>query len=537
MNYRLSNHLLSQTAKQIFIAVVLLCGLSTSAQDGSLDTTFNSTGPQPGVVSTPIGSGNADNNAVAIQADGNIITAGAANDSFALARYTIAGSLDTSFGVGGIVITSIGTSSVVNALAIQPDTNIIAAGATITDGLGSFALARYLSDGSLDASFGTGGIVTTAVGSNQNTAIYAVALQVDGKIVVAGTDNSTFVLTRYLVNGSLDTSFGVDGIVTTAITGSSPSIAAFGVAIQVDNSIVAVGTEGTNFVLVRYMPDGSLDTSFGTGGIVVTSIGTKSIANAVAIQADGKIVAAGLTFPGGGVQNYALARYLSNGALDTSFGVDGIVTTTLPNTQFFAANAVTLQSDGKIIGAGIFTDNITHIHQFSLARYLPDGSLDTTFGTGGVVITSMGDDAIVFAIALQKDGKIIAAGGTNFDGLNEFVLARYLVDPVLFPTVITSVTPTGPLKTIQLSGTAQNESIVTIILDGVATNFAVTTPLDSSADETNTTGTWSVNIGTLTPGLHTIVASASYKTGNIIIVSNPIQIRFRLSSPCGFITC
>jgi uncharacterized delta-60 repeat protein len=536
MNYCIPNHLLGQTAK-IFIAVLLLYGLPIFALDGSLDTTFNSTGPQPGVVSTPIGSSNAENNTVVIQSDGKIITAGFASSDFALARYTISGSLDTSFNVSGIVTTPIGTNSIVNALAIQPDTNIIAAGATITADLGSFALARYLSDGSLDASFGTGGIVTTAVGSNPNTAIYAVALQVDGKIVAAGTDNSTFVLARYLVNGSLDTSFGVDGIVTTAITGSSPSIAAFGVEIQVDNAIVAIGTEGTNFVLVRYLPDGSLDTSFGTGGIVITSIETGSIANGGVIQADGKIVAAGLTFPGGGIQNFALARYLSDGSLDTSFGTGGIVTTTLPDTQFFAANAVTIQSDGKIIAAGIFTDNITHIHQFSLARYLPDGSLDTTFGTGGIVLTPIGSDTLILGIALQKDGKIIAVGPATFDDIDEFVVARYLVDPVLHPTIITSVTPTGPLKTIQLSGTAQNESIVTIILDGVATNFAVTTPLNSSADETNTTGTWSVNIGTLTPGLHTIIASANYNTGNIIIVSNPIQIRFRLSSPCGFITC
>ena len=530
MNYRLSNHLLSQIAKQIFIAVLLLCGLSTSAQDGSLDTTFNSTGPQPGVVATPIGA-IANNNAVVIQADGNIITAGTATQDFALARYLTNGSLDTSFGVDGIVTTSIGFNSSINALALQPDTAIIAAGTTISaEDVGSFTLARYLSDGSLDASFGTGGIVTTSIG---NAAIFAVALQVDGKIVAIGTDSNNFVLARYLSNGSLDASFGTGGIAITPI-GISTSSQAFGGAIQVDNAIVAVGTDGTNFALVRYLPDGSLDASFGTGGVVVTPINTESSAFAGALQADGKIVAAGFTLSGNA---FALARYLSNGSLDTSFGVDGIVTTTLPDSLAFEADAVTIQSDGKIIAAGNFVGTSSP-GQFALVRYLPNGSLDSSFGTGGIVLTPIGDIASqIFGIALQKDGKIIAAGPACFDGVSEFVLARYLVDPVLFSTVITSITPTGPLKTIQLSGTAQNESIVTIILDGVATNFAITTPLDSSADETNTTGTWSINIGTLTPGLHTIVASASYKTGNIIILSNPIQIRFRLSSPCGIITC
>ena len=537
MNYCLPDRILRQIAKQIFIAVLLLCGLSTSAQDGSLDTTFNSTGPQPGVASTSVGSGNANNNAVAIQADGNIITAGTANDSFALARFTITGALDTSFGVDGIVITPIDTTtSFINALAIQPDTAIVAAGAIISlEDVGSFALARYLSDGSLDASFGTGGIVTTSVGSSPSTAIYAVALQVDGKIVAIGTDNSNFVLARYLVNGSLDASFGAGGIVTTPI-GISTSSGAFGGAIQVDNAIVAVGTDGTNFALVRYLPDGSLDTSFGTGGVVVTPIGTESFALAGVIQADGKIVAAGETFSDD-TESLALARYLPNGSLDASFGVGGIVTTAGPDNQALAASAVTIQSDGKIIAAGNFSGTSSPT-QFALVRYLPDGSLDTSFGTGGIVLTFVGDaSAFIMGTALQQDGKIIAVGAAGFGGFAEFAVARYLVDPVLFPTVITSVTPTGPLKTIQLSGTAQNESIVTIILDGVATNFAITTPLDSSADETNTTGTWSINIGTLTPGLHTIVASASYKTGNIIILSNPIQIRFRLSSPCGFITC
>jgi len=186
--------------------------------------------------------------------------------------------------------------------------------------------------------------------------------------------------------GDLDTSFGTGGKVTTDFGPGSNSAAA--VAIQADATIVAAGSSGSgHFALGRYNTDGSLDTSFGSGGKVTTEVGgIFEAASAVAIDANGKIVAAGGTAPSGFCCQFALARYNSNGTLDTSFGSGGKVTT------FFGAiataSAVAIQTDGKIIAAGGKFDPFGT--GFALARYNSDGSLDTSFGSAGKVVTSFG---------------------------------------------------------------------------------------------------------------------------------------------------
>src|SRR5437879_3346325 len=283
------------------------------------------------------------------------------------------GALDPSLGAGGRVITPIlGSYDGASALVLQPDGKLVAAGhAYNTSNANSFALVRYNGDGSLDGAFGTGGKVITAIGIG--SAGSALVLQPDGKLVAAGyTYNGTstaFALVRYNASGSLDTSFGTGGKVTTPI--GSIDDEAFALVLQPDGKLVAAGyTYGGNsidFALVRYTANGSLDGSFGTGGKVTTPIGgIDDEAFALALQPDGKLVAAGYTNDGSS-QNFALLRYTSQGSLDGSFGTGGKVTTPILST-YSAANALVLQPDGNLVAAG-YAYNGTDT-DFALVRYL-----------------------------------------------------------------------------------------------------------------------------------------------------------------------
>lgn len=363
--------------------------------DGTLDTTFGTAGT--GKVTTDFSASIDDAMAVAIQADGKIVVAGASNGDFALARYNISGTLDTTFGTGGKVTTDFSGLDHANAVAIQADGKIIAAGQGFNSSSGpDFALARYLSDGTLDTTFGSGGKVTTAF-SNDPDEAFAIAIQTDGKIVVAGTSNASaatqfdFALARYNGDGTLDTTFGSGGKVTTDFEGGCFCIRAddlaFAVSIQPDGKIVAAGRSDTNnfdFALARYNTNGALDTTFGSGGRVTTdfSLGSTDFAQAVVIQGDGRIVAAG-TSNG----DFALVRYNSNGTLDTGFGSGGKVSTDFSG-GFDQANAVALQVDGKIIAAGFAGDD------FALARYIGVTPQDLATALGDQVQTLLSAGSI-----------------------------------------------------------------------------------------------------------------------------------------------
>jgi len=340
-----------------------------------------------------------------------------------------AGDLDTSFGVGGKVITDFsGGNDEAQAVALQPDGKIVVAGNTTSNpatGLVEFAVARYLPDGTLDTTFGDDGLVTTGFGVIFGLA-QAVAVQPDGKIVAAGyivdppTGVSARALARYLPDGTLDTTFSGDGKLTTDQAGQ-----VFAILLQPDGKIVAAG----GLVLARYHPDGTLDTTFGDDGQVTVDFGEIL---AAALQPDGKIVAAGPVFnSSAGQYEFALARYLPDGTLDSTFDGDGRVTTDVGGSGF--ARAVALQADGKIVAAGSIAFDVAPFHvDFALARYLPDGTLDTTFGGDGLVTTDFGGIlSEAFDVALQPDGKIVAAGYAFF---SVFALARYLPDGTLDTT-------------------------------------------------------------------------------------------------------
>jgi uncharacterized delta-60 repeat protein len=362
-------------------------------QDGSLDTTFGTAGK----ITTDFSEGADSAAAVAIQSDGKIIAAGAAGFtlgrqgySFALVRYNRDGSLDTDFGIGGKVITDLSSpSEMAAALAIQSDGAIIAAGSARTGALstsGDFALVRYHPDGSLDRTFGIDGQVITDWSGVLDTA-RALAIQSDGKIVVAGTGHVIDhrrppwygVVVRYNQDGSVDTTFGVRGKVTTDALGSSDIGA---LAIQSNGKIIAGGgsqSSGSSldFGLVRYNGDGSMDTTFGAAGSVTTPFGPwRDRVFALSLQPDGKIVAGGDTESAEhGRSAYALARYNRDGSLDTNFGLGGKVRTDLPAGHLAYLRSVGIQRDGTIVAVGSRGLENDWVSVFELARYDAAGLL------------------------------------------------------------------------------------------------------------------------------------------------------------------
>jgi uncharacterized delta-60 repeat protein len=430
------------------IILTLFMGAQVAqAVDGDLDPTFG-TG---GMVTTDLGRSTDIANAVAVQADGKLVVVGQTyknndytGEDFVVTRYNTDGTLDNTFGSRGKVRTDFpGLAAVPSSVVIQPDGKIVVAGGAfpLFTFLGNFEVVRYNPNGSLDTSFGSGGIVTTTF--PEGSYAFAVALQPDGKIIAGGTvfvdfnpgdmSDTDFALARYNADGSLDTTFGTGGTVSTDFFGNEDD--AFSVLIQPDGKIVAVGSANDpasfyDFAAVRYLANGAVDSTFGTGGKVSTDFGDQNFdqARSAALQTDGKIVAAGFAISQNGLtQNFAVARYTSNGVLDTTFSRDG-------KTQIDfgdccqSANRVLLQSDGKIITVG-YANTEDSDSDFLLARLSPRGSLDTTFGIGGKVRTSFGDlNGGANGAALQSDGKIVAVGfqATFSNQWTNFALARYL---------------------------------------------------------------------------------------------------------------
>jgi uncharacterized delta-60 repeat protein len=387
--------------------------------------------------------------------DGKIVTGGTDTSvtygAFGVARYNPNGSLDSSFGSGGKVSTRVGHSiDIAGAVAIQSDGKILVAGGSGSGNRGSqtlMTLVRYTVNGTLDTTFGSNGVVTFSFNKNSSQESGAVAVQGDGKIVlagwVAGSPNG-FGLVRFNSNGSLDTTFGSGGSLQIHVPSGSIAEPYNGwpveLALQPDGRMVVSGTVGmpttpgntdTFAALARVNSNGTLDSSFGSGGEVVAALGqAASEANGLALQQDGKLVVVGHSSPSGSPRvDLALARFNSNGTADSTFNGTGLLDLDISVAPYNAdlhlhensLSAVAIQPDGKIDAAGL-TDGISSqtpsSSRFALLRVNSNGSVDSTFGNAGLVvtaITSSGDSAN--AIALQADGKIVLGG----DGL-----ARYL---------------------------------------------------------------------------------------------------------------
>jgi uncharacterized delta-60 repeat protein len=379
--------------------------------------------------------------AVALQPDGKIVAGGWVGDSqvtsdFAVARYNPDGSLDASFDGDGKVVTALGErTDIIYDLIVQPDGKTVAVGVTFNGPkTRRFAIVRYKSDGALDASFDGDGIITLNIGTSLMDTAYAVLVQPDGKIVVAGSvlmvvasgnsrvNQNDFGLVRLNTDGSLDNGFGDEGKVITDF-GNGVDVA-YALALQPDGKIVVAGvaTNGTDqdFALARYHTDGTLDVGFGKGGKARTDFFDEDdLISALAIQPDGRIVAAGYATKAAAV-DFALARYTADGSLDNSFSGNGKVTIDISGNDI--ARGVELQPDGKIVVV-VYANHGTS-PEFSFARLNPDGKVDGTFNGSGKVRIRFQKQGEAFGMALLPDVYAVLVGSAGDDKSSDFALAR-----------------------------------------------------------------------------------------------------------------
>jgi uncharacterized delta-60 repeat protein len=358
-------------------------------------------------------------------------------------------SLDPTFGSGGKVITSFGNYSDAGSVALQSDGKAVVAGSNSNGGHINWAIGRYNTDGSLDTSFGSNGTVTQDFGFDNNAR--AVIIQSDGKIVVAGSganENEPRIWTigRYNSNGSLDTSFGGSGIIANPL-GDDLFETLNALVLQPDGKIIAAGylrkngAETEYVTMVRYNTDGSYDQAFGIGGIVTyhLDIGTFQIVRSAALQFDGKIdifgESSGTPF---------LIQFNTDGSVDTTFGSNGSVSENSLNGIGFA---VAIQSDGKIVVTGEYNQSVNRTF---VIRYNTDGSHDNSFGSGGFVLNPLAtfdsSDNATSLVIQPSDGKVIFGGNALIGSSYEFVLGRLNTDGSLdtnFGTNGAILTPMG----------------------------------------------------------------------------------------------
>ena len=484
--------------------------------DGSLDRSFGDNGR----VVTDINAGSWDEIADAdVLGDGRIVVAGTTGDTpyhgfgdhvdFVVARYRPDGSLDTSFGGDGVVVTDLGgrlggsepvdAADVAAAVSLAPGGKLVVAGWTGYVGGADVAVVRYNADGSLDESFGQGGVVKTNVYpesddgeiSPSDDAAGDVYVHPDGRILVGGRARGEFLLIRYLPDGRIDRTFGRghgpdylppsedgeyggdpgdpgDGFVTTRFPGSNAGIVDFAVS---GGRIVAAGssvtslTSGDFAVAVYDLRNGNSDRGFsGDGKTTIDFAGGRDEASAVLVRRDGTVFVAGYATTPNTLEDFALARLDARGRRVASFGSGGKLTTdfgTAGGPTFDRSADATFTADGRIVLAGPAGalpggDFGTSGLNFGIARYLPGGSLDTTFGAAGKVTTpflgsvnNYGGDAI-----LQRDGKLVVGGYLNgVGGLQDIVLARYNPDGSLDATF-----GNGGFVTTDLSADADGRS-------------------------------------------------------------------------------
>lgn len=403
--------------------------------DGSIDRGFGNRGK---IITNLPNNRNDFAKAIVLQPDGKIIVAGYSNrlttlNDFVLVRYLSDGTLDTNFNGTGIVTTDISTNQ--NDLAfdaaLQSDGKIVVAGYTATASqANNFAVVRYNIDGSLDAAFGGNGKVTADIAAGSDDFARGVALQADGKIVAAGWSGSDYAVTRFNTTGTLDTTFSLDGLLTTNF-GKNSVDNAKSVVVQPDGKIIAAGRSRSDFALARYNSDGTLDTTFANNGLFVRNEGGSSVngaadgGNAVALAPDGKIFVSGDAYNSPQNYDFAIMRLNSNGTLDTGFdGADGMLSTDLNNASEDFGRAAVLQPDGRIIVAGS-SNPVNGARVVALARYNSNGLLDSSFGNSGIVLTDIANtnSENATAVAVQANGKIVVAGETSITG--DFLVIRY----------------------------------------------------------------------------------------------------------------
>lgn len=487
--------------KITFLAAMIIAATTLNAQNGVLDNTFGTNGR----VITDISAEENEARDIVIQPDGKIVVAGRSiagiYNQFALARYNTNGSLDNTFGSGGLLVTNVSAGDdVIRGMALQPDGKIVVVGyAGVANEY--LAIVRYNTNGTLDNTFATNGIDSLLIidnpGDGDRSVPNDVKIQSDGKIVVAGlVKNSVgverFAIVRYNTNGTLDASFGSGGkqiIVYGAGDGELESL-----AIQTDGKIVIAGhydNGGDRDIYVGRINQFGMDNSFGTNGNVTYDFGSgDDEVWTLALQNDGKIVVAG-NVSNGSDKDFGLLRYDASGVLDNTFGTAGAVITELgANIDDYPLQAI-MQPDNKILVAGV---QFGTTQDLVIARYNANGTLDNAFGTNGLVIEDINNtDDIAFDIALQSDGKIVITGVSDGD----FMTSRYTSGLVGIEDIVElssfNLYP-NPVKD-QLIITTENEKINNIkMMDATGKTISIANEI--------TQNTTTINVADLAKGLY-----------------------------------
>lgn len=501
---------------------LLVCLFFTSiklfSQAGNLDSSFGTNG-----LSVSRIAGNSDDRFydIDLQSDGKIIAVGTANaEDVGVGRYNTNGTLDSSFGINGFANTTIVGSqynfnSALSFVILPDDKIIVADNASGFNDL-DFLLIKYTKDGKPDSSFGTNAISSTQI----STDVRDIILQPDGKLVVCG-NNGFFnsILARFNSNGTLDNSFGTNGVATIKL---APNYYTdfFNLSLNSAGKIIVAGTgqfgqqiNGLNIFLARYNNDGSTDSSFGKNGITVTgskanteeAVGLYVLANdKILLCANASSNDEPFRFDAG------VLKYNADGSLDNSFGNKGFSRISFTDV-FPTLNDITVQQDGKIIVAGVL---VNASRSLVLARLQPNGQRDNSFGKNGIVVTHVrGTFSEANAVKLQSDGKILAAGDITSDHSptpESFLIARYLpgennliankkTNNVIKENMQSVIYPNPVKNYLQVSGLSIKEKVKLTIADFSGNEKASITV---SANEYN----W--NVSQLKPGNYLLIIKA-----------------------------
>lgn len=423
-----------------------------AAQPGSLDLTFG----QGGKILTNVDETRNDASSVLIQPDGRIVVVGSSmpveyaglGGYFTLVRYNLDGSVDNDFGLNGNVTTVInGEDDIAFSGALQADGKIIAAGYTLTGTNYDFVMVRYNPDGTRDPTFGMDGIIITDFNGG-NDIVNQVLIEPDGDIILIGYtgddefDEIDMAFAKYKPDGTPDHTFGGDGLVI--VPASDPKLwdIAYAVAVQADGRLVIVGSSEIynpvttevkeEIIVLRLDGNGALDNTFGNSGVVELEIGQhRDVATSIVINSEGKIIVLAESRTNSGYSDLVIVRFTSFGALDTTFGTNGMTVVSFDNTDDKGYSLV-LQPDQKILAGGYTARSNGSKVDYALARFDSNGFLDNTFGNGGkVTVDFQGSFDYGAAIVLQQNGNIVMAGSSNAQNDFDFGLVRFENDVAL----------------------------------------------------------------------------------------------------------
>jgi uncharacterized delta-60 repeat protein len=432
-------HLKGMTWKASLLATLvnLLSVTIALAASGSLDTSFDG----DGLVITDVNAAHPGRNDIAtdiaLQSDGKIVAAGysfipsTATMDFAITRYTTDGLPDSNFSGDGKLITNFGAQDAVYSIVVQSNGKIVVAGSTCVNDICDLALARYNPNGTLDSTFSGDGKLTTDVGGKDNSTYGGLAIQPNGKIVVAGQSfngvDYNFTVYRYNANGTPDTTFSGDGKISFGF-GAGKQDFGEDLALQSDGKIVVVGetcdaNHDCNFAAARLTAAGALDKTFSGDGKQIINMGGFDVPRCVSLQTDGKIVLAGYKSVAAGAY-FAVARLNTNGSLDTSFNGTGRKIISIGNGSYALVTDMLVQPEGKIVAFGLAKVGATY--DFALARLNANGALDSTFSGDGKLTIDFGYDETGYALAQQADGSYVLAGYIDDGSQIDFALARVL---------------------------------------------------------------------------------------------------------------